>query len=91
MEIMIDEVVDGIHVVLLYQGEEKPVHISTRVVAFDIQRLDDQFPPSKASAFLVSEVGYASACALLGKHGIPLTSRLWDLNHEGPPAHLKGV
>lgn len=75
-------------VILLYEGEDRPVHLYVRldVQGFSVVRLDDEFPnPSKASAFLVAELGYRDACAFLASHDIPKTSQLWNLNHNGPP------
>ena len=90
--IFIDDIVDGKHVILLYEGEDRPVHLFVNLVSYGIVRLDDLFGnPSKARAFLVSELGYGPSCDLLEKHDVPLTSRLWDLNHSGPPARLRNA
>lgn len=79
--------IDGKHVALLYSGEGQPVHLVIRLMIADHDVVDDLFPnPVVVSATLRDELGYGPACDFLRLHGIPKTSRLWDLNHSGPPA-----
>lgn len=76
----------GREIVLLYEGEDKPCHLYSRIVDHDIVRIDDTFPNvRKASAFLASELGYGPACDFLHANEIPYASGLWNLNHSGPP------
>lgn len=85
---ILEGLIDNREIVLIYQGEDRPCHLYVRLTVQDFStvRLDDEFPnPSKASAFLVSELGYRDACAFLNQHGIPKSSQLWNLNHNGPP------
>lgn len=77
---------DGKDVVLLYQGEDKPVHLHVSYPAFDIVTYDREFPnPVMASAHLRCALTYKEACTFLATHGIPKSSQLWHLNHDGPP------
>lgn len=78
--------VDGVEVHLMYEGEDKPCYLGVRFVVADITRVDETFDNLvKASAVLRSEIGYGPACDVLDRAGVPRTSRLWHLNHDGPP------
>jgi hypothetical protein len=77
---------DGKEIVVLYEGEGRPVHVYCRIVAHDIVRLDDTFESvSKASAFIASELSMMFAYRFLHEHNVNPKSRLWDLNHTGYP------
>lgn len=83
---MFESTIDGLEVILLYQGEDRPVHLYVRVIAFDLVRIDEEFPnPVVASAFLRAELTYQDARQFLEMHGVPTSSQLWHLNHDGPP------
>lgn len=78
--------IDGKDIVLLYQGEGKPVHLMIAYADFDLIKIDDEFAnPVVASAHLRAELTYQGACEFLATHGIPKSSQLWHLNHDGPP------
>lgn len=78
--------IDDKTIVLLYQGEDKPVHLQVGYQDFDLIIIDDEFAnPVIASAHLRSALTYQGACAFLALHGIPKSSQLWHLNHDGPP------
>ena len=80
-------IVDGREIHLLYEGEDQPCYLGSRVVVADVTRVDETFTNLRqASAVLRSEIGYGPACEVLDSAGVPRTSALWNLNHDGPPS-----
>lgn len=76
--------IDGKHVVVLYEADNKPCHLYVKLEQFDVVRLDDTFPNAmKLSAFLACELLYGHAVDFLHDHGVPKESQLWHLNHSG--------
>lgn len=79
--------VDGVEVHLMYEGEERPCYLMTNIVMVGVVRIDEIFDNLiKASAVLRSELGYQDACRVLDSAGVPRSSKLWHLNHDGPPS-----
>lgn len=71
---------------LIYCGEDQACYLYVGLPKFDIVRVDERFSNLKmASAVLRSELGYQYACDVLDAAGVPRSSMLWHLNHDGPP------
>jgi hypothetical protein len=78
---------DGHEAVVLYEGDDKPVHVFVWLIAQEMVLIDETVPRVKvASAWLASKLGTYQTMHLLWDHGIPETSLLWDLNHTGKPS-----
>lgn len=76
-------------VAILYEGEGKPCYLQISYPKLGFMVIDDVFPnPTMLSAALRCEVGAGPSRILLEAHGIPHTSQLWHLNHDGPPKEL---
>ncbi len=62
-------------------GSADDCELEIRYPKFKIVK-DYQGNFSKISAYLVCEIGIASAVELLLDMGVPFQSRLWDMNHD---------
>lgn len=79
-------VVDGREVHVIYEGEDRPVYLMSRLIVADHTAVDEVFGNLRqASAVLRGELGYGPAYRVLEQSGIPRTSQMWHLNHDGPP------
>jgi hypothetical protein len=77
---------DGKEIIILYDGDDQPVYLHTRIVEHDLVLSDELVPRVKiASAYLASDVGTYWAMHFLHDNNVPPTSLLWDLNHTGYP------
>ena len=79
---------DGKEVLLEYNGEDKPCYLIFRYLPpIDIVIDRGEFAnPKSLSAQLRSDLSYKDCCDLLFWYGIPKTSGLWALNHDGYPS-----
>lgn len=76
-------IVDNYKVEILYKSDNKPCHLLVKYISPDVTTIDDVFPNAlMLSANLRDAVGLANARILLSDWKIPISSTLWDLNHE---------
>src|SRR6478752_4234848 len=78
---------DGKEVIVLYEGDAKPVHVYVRLIDHNLVLIDEIVPRVKvASAWLASKLDTYNTMHFLWDNGVPATSLLWDMNHTGKPS-----